>query len=89
MTRETVAAKSARYLTEARLTITAVDGDTVRATCRGSGELYSLGHSPGRGWYCSCPVRNDHCAHLIALRSVTIRRPFAERMASRIRRPSP
>jgi uncharacterized Zn finger protein len=74
VTRETVAAKAARYLTEGRLTIEYVVGDTVRASCRGSGELYRLGHEPGRGWWCSCPVRTDQCSHLAALRSVTVRR---------------
>jgi len=74
MTRETVAAKAARYLAEGRLIITAVDGDHVAACCRGDGEVHRLGHDPGRGWWCSCPVRTDRCAHLIALRSVTVRR---------------
>jgi len=74
LTRETVAQKAARYLAEARLTITQVDGDTVRATCRGASEVYELGHEPGRGWYCSSPVRTDCCAHLDALRRVTVRR---------------
>jgi hypothetical protein len=73
LTRETVAAKAARYLAEARLTVTAVSGDHVSAWCRGSGEVYRLGHEPGRGWWCSCPVRTDRCAHLIALQSVTVR----------------
>jgi hypothetical protein len=68
MTRETVTA-------EARLIVTLVDGDHVTATCRGMGEVYVLGHTPDRGWYCSCPVRSDRCSHLAALRSVTVRRP--------------
>jgi hypothetical protein len=74
MPRESIAAKAARYLTEARLTITAVDGDHVTATCRGDGEVYDLGHTPGQGWHCTCPVWTDRCSHLIALRSVTVRR---------------
>jgi uncharacterized Zn finger protein len=73
MIRETVAAKAARYLTEARLTVLRVDGDQVTATCRGSGELYQLGHDRGRGWWCSCPSRTDQCSHLVALRAVTVR----------------
>jgi hypothetical protein len=74
VTRETIAAKAARYLIEGRLIITAVDGDFVTATCRGDGEVYALGHEPGRGWWCSCAARRD-CAHLTSLRLVTIRRP--------------
>lgn len=74
MSRETVAAKAARALGEARLTITQVDGDTVRATCRGAGEVYELGHDPGRSWWCSCPVRTARCCHLAALQMVVVRR---------------
>lgn len=75
MTPETVAQKATRYLAEGRIVVTAVDGDLVRATCRGAGELYTLGHEPGQGWHCSCPVRTDRCAHLTALRLVTVRTP--------------
>jgi len=74
MTRESAAAKSVRYLGEGRLTVTALDGDHVTAVCKGSGESYHLGHDLGRGWHCSCPARSDGCAHLLALRLVTIRR---------------
>jgi hypothetical protein len=73
MTRETIAAKSARYLAEGRLIIIRVDGDLVSATCRGDGEVYKLGHHVRRGWWCECPARGD-CCHLKALRLVTIRR---------------
>lgn len=71
--RETTAAKAARYLTEARLTITAVSGDLVHAVCRGDGQVYNLGHQPGRGWHCDCPARGDGCCHLVALRLVAVR----------------
>jgi hypothetical protein len=74
VTRESAETKSKRYLIEARLTVLGVDRDRVQATCRGSGELYELGHDPGRGWHCSCPARG-RCAHLIALQTVTVRRP--------------
>jgi len=73
MTRETVQAKASRYLAEGRLIVTAVDGDHVTAACRGNGEVYQLGHEPGRGWWCSCSARTDACAHLTALRLVTVR----------------
>ena len=73
VTRETTAAKASRYLAEGRLIVTSVDGDHVTAACGGSGEVYQLGHQPGRGWWCSCPVRTDRCAHLQALQLVTIR----------------
>jgi hypothetical protein len=73
MTRENAAVKSARYLAEHRLVISEVSGDHVRATCRGSGDVYDLGHDLGRGWFCSCPARSGKCAHLAALMSVTVR----------------
>jgi hypothetical protein len=47
MTRESVEAKANRYLCESRLTVVLVGGDIVRAACRGSGELYELGHTDG------------------------------------------
>lgn len=77
MTRETTAGKAGRYLVEGRLIVIGVDGDQVTAACRGDGEVYRLGHAPGRGWHCSCPVRSDRCAHLAALRLVTVRRGAA------------
>jgi hypothetical protein len=83
VTRETVQAKAARYLAEARLTVTEVDGDHVSAACRGDGEVYRLGHRPGRGWYCSCAARTDQCAHLTALRLVVVRTPRLHLAASR------
>jgi hypothetical protein len=81
--RETVEAKAHRYLAEGRLVVTKVDADLVTAYCRGQGELYQLGHDPGRGWWCNCPVRTDRCAHLIALQTVTIRRAPAAPAARR------
>jgi hypothetical protein len=68
--RETAAAKGRRYLLEGRLHVHYVNGDEVRASCRGGGALYDLGHTGGR-WYCTCPsVRL--CAHLHALMLVTV-----------------
>lgn len=72
--RENAEAKARRYLTEARLLITQLDGDTVTATCRGSGEIYQLGHDPETGWHCDCPAHSDGCSHLQALQLVTVRR---------------
>jgi hypothetical protein len=74
MTREFVEQKAVRYLTEGRLVVTHVLGDQVAATCMGETGAYDLGHTPGRGWFCSCPVRTDDCCHLRALWLVTIRR---------------
>jgi uncharacterized Zn finger protein len=73
--RESADAKAARYLREGRLLVTRVDGDSVEAECRGSGEVYALGHDPARpgGWWCSCPAPRG-CCHLVALESVTVRR---------------
>jgi hypothetical protein len=73
MTRETIAAKSVRYLGEGRLTILSVHDDYIAASCRGDGVVYKLGHHLSRGWWCECPARRD-CCHLQALRLVTIRR---------------
>jgi hypothetical protein len=71
---ETVEAKAQRYLGEGRLVVTRVLGDYVNAICQGDSGAYDLGHAPGRGWFCSCPVRSDRCSHLAALWLITIRR---------------
>ncbi len=71
--REDARAKGRRYLAEGRLVIDHLSGDDVSATCRGAGELHSLGHSPSRGWWCSCAARSI-CSHLAALQLVTITR---------------
>jgi uncharacterized Zn finger protein len=74
MTRETIAGKAGRYLTEGRVVVTGVLGDTVTAVCQGETGAYDLGYTPGRGWWCTCPVRTDKCSHLAALMLVTVRR---------------
>ena len=74
VTRESIDAKARRYLGEGRLVVTHVLGDHVAAACQGETGAYDLGHTPGRGWWCSCPVGTDRCCHLAALWLVTIRR---------------
>jgi hypothetical protein len=56
--------------------MTRVDGDLVEAECRGTSDVYSLGHDPAQpgGWWCMCPVRTSMCSHLAALMLITIRR---------------
>jgi uncharacterized Zn finger protein len=75
MARESAAAKGRRYAVEGRLVILRVSDDEIVARCRGDGALYDLGWDPGRRWHCSCPARTDRCAHLTALRLVTIAQP--------------
>lgn len=84
MTRESVAHKATRYLAEARLTVLSVAGDSVTAVCRGTDGVYSLGHQPARGWYCSCPARTGDCCHVLALRLVTDSRAVTEEAATRL-----
>lgn len=59
MTRESVGQKAARYLAEGRVVVTHVLGDQVAAISMGETGAYDLGHTPGRGWFCSCPVRAE------------------------------
>jgi hypothetical protein len=73
MTRETVEEKARRYLAEGRIVVTRVLGDTVDAVCQGETGSWELGHRPGQGWFCSCPVRG-RCSHLAGLWLITIRR---------------
>lgn len=73
MTRESIDAKAPRYLAEGRITVTRLVGDEVTAVARGESGTYDLGHTPGRGWWCACPVRTDRCSHLAALWLITIK----------------
>lgn len=70
--RESAFNKARRYLTEGRLLVVAVNENRIDALCRGDGRIYSLGLNPGGVWSCDCPARTDQCAHLRALRLVTI-----------------
>lgn len=76
MTREPVEAKGRRYLVEGRLVVTGADDRSIEASCRGGGAVYELGHD-GEAWWCSCPARGT-CAHLLALRLVTVREQPAD-----------
>lgn len=71
MPRESAADKAARYLVEGRLQVVSVDDERIVARCRGSGTIYDCGLDAG-GWHCACPARTDRCAHLRALRRVTV-----------------
>jgi hypothetical protein len=73
MPRESAHTKARRYITEGRLTITRVTDDGVDAHCRGDGEIHELGLDAGNNWHCTCPARTRDCAHLLALRLVTLR----------------
>jgi hypothetical protein len=70
--RENAAAKGRRILGEGRLTISAVDDDTILARCKGDGIVHRLGWDASRGWWCSCAVVTTNCSHLLALRSVCV-----------------
>jgi hypothetical protein len=75
MTREPVERKAARYLAAGNLSITGMVGDQITARCvNDSGTVYRLGHNPGDGWWCSCAASRN-CSHLLALKTVTVRRP--------------
>ena len=69
--RESAFVKARRYLTEGRLLILAVDRDRISALCRGDGQIYNQQMRLGF-WSCDCPAVTDQCAHLRALRMVTI-----------------
>ena len=69
MTRESAETKAARYLREARITVTRVADGEVDAIARGDGAIYELGYRRGE-WFCPCPARG-RCAHLLALGMIT------------------
>ena len=77
MTRESAHDKARRYLAEGRLTVRQLDRSSgVIAMVRGdSGLVYRAEWAPDLGWSCNCPARSDQCAHLVALRLVTVAHP--------------
>jgi hypothetical protein len=76
MPRESAHDKGRRYLTEGRLTIRQFSREHgVIAMVRGDGLAYRAEWSPDWGWSCNCPARTDQCAHLVALRLVTVVNP--------------
>lgn len=76
MTRESAHNKGRRYLLEGRLTIRQYDRSGVIAFIRGdSGLVYRAEWSRDLGWLCNCLARSDQCAHLVALRLVTVVNP--------------
>jgi hypothetical protein len=81
--RTTAYDRGSQHLIEGRLILIHCNGDSIRATCRGSGELHDVGHDPERGWYCTCQARSHStrttCSHLHALQRVCIRNREGDR----------
>ena len=73
--RENTAHKGRRYVLEARLFVTAVDGGHVEGTCRGNGEIYTSVTHTARGWQCSSEARTDCRAHPRCRRALVEVRP--------------
>lgn len=69
MARENAAGKARRYLTEGRVIVERVTQKIVVATVRGDGTVHRCVYLAG-AWSCTCPVRSDQCAHLLAVRLV-------------------
>jgi hypothetical protein len=69
MARENAAGKARRYLTEGRVILERVSSKVVVASVRGDGTVHRCAYSDGV-WRCSCLVRTDQCAHLLAVRLV-------------------
>jgi hypothetical protein len=76
VSRENSVAKGRRYVSEGRLVVRQLDGQTVQADVRGGGAIYSCGHDEC-GWYCNCATFTDNCCHLQALRLVVAVKPEA------------
>jgi hypothetical protein len=74
--RETIDAKARRLLVETRVRIIDCDEENgvIAAEVRGDCRLYSAGRD-AEGWFCSCAARTANCAHVRALRLVTILEP--------------
>jgi hypothetical protein len=73
--RENFEAKARRYLAEGRVRICVLNEESGIATAevRGNGAVYSVRHDE-HGWACDCPARTE-CAHVAALKCVTVLKP--------------
>ena len=74
MTTETEHEKARRYLADGRLTIRQFNRAAVVAFVVGehSGLTYRTEWDPDTGWTCNCISRERLCAHIRALRLVTV-----------------
>jgi hypothetical protein len=73
--RENVETKARRYLTEGRVRIRICNEESgvANAEVRGNGTVYAVDHDD-KGWRCECPARTE-CAHVVAVKGVTVLRP--------------
>jgi uncharacterized Zn finger protein len=69
--RENYRTKGARYVTEGRLTITAITPTLITATVRGAGEIYTV-TADSRFWNCTCPSCGP-CSHIWAAQLVVLK----------------
>jgi hypothetical protein len=78
--RENAESKARRYLCEGRVRVIACDeaAGTIVAEVRGNGAVYAAGHGP-KGWACECEAKSKNCAHILALKLVTVLEPRAAR----------
>jgi uncharacterized Zn finger protein len=74
--RENAESKARRYLTEGRVRIIACDeaAGTIMGEVRGTGAVYAAGHGL-KGWACNCPAKSTNCAHILALKLLTVLEP--------------
>ena len=75
VSRENFQEKAKRYLAEGRVRILACDEESgiAQGEVRGNGAVYSVSHDQ-TGWFCDCEARTE-CAHIAALKYVTVLRP--------------
>jgi hypothetical protein len=75
MSRENAREKALRYLAEGRVRVIECHEDEglLVADVRGTGASYAVVHD-SEGWSCDCEARTE-CAHIIALKQVTVLRP--------------
>jgi hypothetical protein len=78
--RENAESKARRYLAEGRVRIVACDeaAGTIMAQVRGSGAVYAAGHG-AKGWSCDCAAKSKNCAHILALKLISVLEPGESR----------
>jgi SWIM zinc finger len=74
--RESVETKARRYLIEGRIRVRLCNEESgiANAEIRGSGAVYAVDHDD-KGWRCSCPAKSKDCAHILALKLLTVLEP--------------
>ena len=78
MSRENSATKARRYLIEARVRVIDCDeaNGVITAEVRSDGSrIYVAGRETEGSWFCDCAAWSENCAHINALKLISVLEP--------------